>query len=192
MMVLCSKCKAAFDSKEPKCPKCGSADRSMEISDSFAAYESLVGIIDKQLYSGEKKFFSELRVKPSFNRDTQQDVMVSRKYNRPKECQGELGSYIEEIRDKDGKLIKITFDTLNEHIGHGSDRKNRRQQDAVVTRKYNGPGEGQGKFETYIEETRDKDGKLIKITIGILNEHIGYDNDRKNRKQPVDGGDSDA
>ena len=130
MIVFCSnpKCNTAYESSEPKCPKCGSTDRSIEIPDSFTAYESLIGIIDKNLYSGDKKFFSELTVKPDFDRDTQQDVMVTRKYNRQEEYIASDGSYIEEIRDKDGNLIKEpVIGKLNEHKGHGCDRKNRKQ-----------------------------------------------------------------
>lgn len=190
--IYCPDCGTELNVTDTQCPQCGSMNRTMEVSDSSVVYESLVGIIDKQLYSGEKKFFSELRIKPDFDRDTQQDVMVSRKYNRLEERQGELGTYIEEIRGKNGKFIKITYGILNKHIGHGNDRKDRRQQDVIVTQKYNRLEECQGEPGTYIEETRDKDGKLIKITFGILNECIGYDNDRKNRKQPVDGGDADA
>jgi len=126
--IYCPDCGTELKSEDTQCPQCGSKNRSIETSDSFAAYESLVGIIDEHLYSGEKDFFSEVDVKPDFDRDTQQDVMVSRKYNRLEECLGEPGSYIEEIKDKEGKLIKApVIGILGEHKGHGSDRKNRKQ-----------------------------------------------------------------
>ena len=126
--TYCSNCGVGLNLEDTQCPHCGSKNRTMETSDSFEVFESLVGIIDKQLYSGKKKFFSELRVKPDFDRDTQQDVMVSRKYNRLERNRGKRGTYIEEIRDKDGKLIKKpVIGILNEHKGHGSDRKNRKQ-----------------------------------------------------------------
>lgn len=127
MIVLCSKCKTAFDSEEPKCPKCGSADRFVGVLDSFTMHESRIGIKDERLYSGNHKFFCEVTVKPDFDRDTQQPVMVTRKYNRRKDRDPSEATYTEEIWTKSGEIIKRNTDKLSEHKGHGSDRKNRRK-----------------------------------------------------------------
>lgn len=124
--VLCSKCKTAFDSKEPKCPECGSKDRFVAISDSFSLHESRIGVEDKLIYPGKHKFFYEVTVKPDFDRDTQQNVMVTRKYNRRRDRDPSEKMYVEEIRTTSGELIKEATDQLSEHRGHGSDRKNRR------------------------------------------------------------------
>lgn len=129
MIVLCSKCKAAFDSEEPKCPKCGSADRSIEISDFFAMFESRVGVENKLIYPGKHKFFHEVTVTPDFDRDTKQDVMVTRKYNRRRDRAPSEKMYDEEIKTKSGKVIKKASEPLIEHKGHGSDRKNRKKTD---------------------------------------------------------------
>lgn len=131
MIVLCLKCKATFDSQESKCPKCGSADRSIEVFDSTIMYESHTGVENELIYSGKRKFFYEEKVKPDFDRDTQQDVMVTRKYNRRRDCISLDGSYVEEIKTKDKKILKRKTGKLSEHQGHGDDRKNRQQKEAI-------------------------------------------------------------
>lgn len=130
MIVLCSKCNATFGSNEPKCPNCGSEDRSIEVTDSFAMYESRIGLKNKLLYPGKRKFFCEVTVKPDFDHDTQQNVMVTRKYNRRRDREPSEETYVEEIRTKNGELIKRNTDVLSKHKGHGSDKKDGRNKNS--------------------------------------------------------------
>ena len=84
MLVLCSKCSTVFDCQEPKCPNCGSMDRDIGVFDSFDMYEKHIGVQDLsgETYSGKSKFFYEVKTKPDFDRDTQQNVMVERTFDR--------------------------------------------------------------------------------------------------------------
>lgn len=121
MMVLCAKCKTIFDCQKPMCPNCGSPDRDTIVSDSFAIYEKFFGVQDLsgETYSGKNKFFYEVKTKPDFDRDTQQNVMVERTFDRRED----RDSYIEEIKTKSGEDIKRNTDKLSKHKGHGSDRE---------------------------------------------------------------------
>ena len=98
MLVLCSKCSTVFDCQEPKCPNCGSMDRDIGVFDSFDMYEKHIGVQDLsgETYSGKSKFFYEVKTKPDFDRDTQQNVMVERTFDRRED----KDSYIEEIKTK--------------------------------------------------------------------------------------------
>lgn len=120
MIVLCAKCKTMFDCQESVCPNCGSPDRNIAISDLFDMYEKHFGIQDLsgETYSGKSKFFYEVKTKPDFDRDTQQNVMVERTFDRRED----KDSYIEEIKTKSGEVIKRNTDKLSEHKGHGSDK----------------------------------------------------------------------
>ena len=120
MIVLCAKCKSIFDCQESVCPNCGSPDRNIAISDLFDMYEKHFGIQDLsgETYSGKSKFFYEVKTKPDFDRDTQQNVMVERTFDRRED----KDSYIEEIKTKSGEVIKRNTDKLSEHKGHGSDK----------------------------------------------------------------------
>ena len=120
MIVLCAKCKTMFDCQESVCPNCGSPDRNIAISDLFDMYEKYFGIQDLsgETYSGKSKFFYEVKTKPDFDRDTQQNVMVERTFDRRED----KDSYIEEIKTKSGEVIKRNTDKLSEHKGHGSDK----------------------------------------------------------------------
>lgn len=124
MMVLCAKYKTIFDSQEPKCPNCGSMDRDIEVFDSFDMHEKHFGVQDLsgETYSGKSKFFYEVKTKPDFDRDTQQNVMVERTFDRRED----KDSYIEEIKTKSGEVIKRNTDKLSEHKGHGCDKTHRR------------------------------------------------------------------
>ena len=128
MMVLCAKCKTIFDSQEPKCPNCGSMDRDIEVFDSFDMHEKHFGVQDLsgETYSGKSKFFYEVKTKPDFDRDTQQNVMVERTFDRRED----KDSYIEEIKTKSGEVIKRNTDKLSEHKGHGCDKTHRRNSGA--------------------------------------------------------------
>ena len=70
------------------------------------------------LSAGKSKFFYEVKTKPDFDRDTQQNVMVERTFDRRED----KDSYIEEIKTKSGEVIKRNTDKLSEHKGHGSDK----------------------------------------------------------------------
>ena len=120
MIVLCAKCKTMFDCQESVCPNCGSPDRNIAISDLFDMYEKHFGIQDLsgETYSGKSKFFYEVKTKPDFDRDTQQNVMVERTFDRRED----KDSYIEEIKTKSGEVIKRNTDKLSEHKGHGCDK----------------------------------------------------------------------
>ena len=120
MLVLCSKCSTVFDCQEPKCTNCGSMDRDIGVFDSFDMYEKHIGVQDLsgETYSGKSKFFYEVKTKPDFDRDTQQNVMVERTFDRRED----KDSYIEEIKTKSGEVIKRNTDKLSEHKGHGSDK----------------------------------------------------------------------
>ena len=120
MIVLCAKCKTMFDCQESVCPNCGSPDRNIAISDLFDMYEKHFGIQDLsgETYSGKCKFFYEVKTIPDFDRDTQQNVMVERTFDRRED----KDSYIEEIKTKSGEVIKRNTDKLSEHKGHGSDK----------------------------------------------------------------------
>ena len=120
MIVLCAKCKTMFDCQESVCPNCGSPDRNIAISDLFDMYEKHFGIQDLsgETYSGKSKFFYEVKTKPDFDRDTQQNVMVERTFDRRED----KDSYIEEIKTKSGEVIKRNTDKLSEHKGHGSEK----------------------------------------------------------------------
>ncbi|WP_419011000.1 hypothetical protein [Dysosmobacter sp.] len=120
MMVLCAKCKTMFDCQEPVCPNCGSPDRDIAISDVLDMYQKHFGVQDLsgETYSGKSKFFYEVKTKPDFDRDTQQNVMVERTFDRRED----KDSYIEEIKTKSGEVIKRNTDKLSEHKGHGSDK----------------------------------------------------------------------
>lgn len=109
-----------FDCQESVCPNCGSPDRNIAISDLFDMYEKHFGIQDLsgETYSGKSKFFYEVKTKPDFDRDTQQNVMVERTFDRRED----KDSYIEEIKTKSGEVIKRNTDKLSEHKGHGSDK----------------------------------------------------------------------
>ena len=119
-MVLCAKCKTMFDCKEPVCPNCGSPDRDIAISDVLDMYQKHFGVQDLsgETYSGKSKFFYEVKTKPDFDRDTQQNVMVERTFDRRED----KDSYIEEIKTKSGEVIKRNTDKLSEHKGHGCDK----------------------------------------------------------------------
>ena len=120
MIVLCAKCKTMFDCQESVCPNCGSPDRNIAISDLFDMYEKHFGIQDLsgETYSGKSNFFYEVKTKPDFDRDTQQNVMVERTFDRRED----KDSYIEEIKTKSGEVIKRNTDKLSEHKGHGCDK----------------------------------------------------------------------
>ena len=109
-----------FDCQESVCPNCGSPDRNIAISDLFDMYEKHLGIQDLsgETYPGKRKFFYEVKTKPDFDRDTQQNVMVERTFDRRED----KDSYIEEIKTKSGEVIKRNTDKLSEHKGHGSDK----------------------------------------------------------------------
>ena len=120
MIVLCAKCKTMFDCQESVCPNCGSPDRNIAISDLFDMYEKHFGIQDLsgETYSGKSNFFYEVKTKQDFDRDTQQNVMVERTFDRRED----KDSYIEEIKTKSGEVIKRNTDKLSEHKGHGCDK----------------------------------------------------------------------
>ena len=109
-----------FDCQESVCPNCGSPYRNIAISDLFDMYEKHFGIQDLsgETYSGKSKFFYEVKTKPDFDRDTQQNVMVERTFDRRED----KDSYIEEIKTKSGEVIKRNTEQLSEHKGHGSDK----------------------------------------------------------------------
>ena len=95
-------------------------DRDIGVFDSFDMYEKHIGVQDLsgETYSGKSKFFYEVKTKPDFDRDTQQNVMVERTFDRRED----KDSYIEEIKTKSGEVIKRNTDKLSEHKGHGCDK----------------------------------------------------------------------
>lgn len=130
--MYCSNCGAKLTFNDLRCLKCGSLDKCIKASDSIAIddiREHLRETLDKELYSGKHKYSYEVKIKPDFDRDTQQSVIVTQTFNRRKDCDSAEKTYIEEIRTKSGELIKGSTDELSEHKGHGSDRKNRKRKD---------------------------------------------------------------
>lgn len=124
--IFCPKCSTKLDPASSKCPKCGSHDRFIDDSPAFPLDKVTLKIIEES-HSKGKKCLYETTIKPDFDRDTQQDTIVIRKFNKRKECIALEGSYVEEIRARDGKLIKKSVGKLVEHTGHGCDKKNRRK-----------------------------------------------------------------
>ena len=121
--IFCPKCSTKLSPSDSECPICGSHDRFIDDSPAFPLDKLTLRITEKT-DSEKKKCLYETTIKPDFDRDTQQDTVVIRRFNKRKECIALNGSYIEDIRTRDGKLIKRTVGKLSEHKGHGSDRKN--------------------------------------------------------------------
>lgn len=123
--IFCKKCSTKLAPSDAKCPKCGSQDRFIDDSPFFPLDKLTFGLTDKGQQSGDHKYLYETTINPDFDRDTQQDTVVVRKYNRQNISVD--GSYIEEVRTRDNRVIKKKVEKLSEHQGHGSGRKNRKK-----------------------------------------------------------------
>lgn len=127
--IFCKRCSTMLSPSDSKCPNCESKgyesyDRFINVSPTFPLSKLSFYLVDKDLHPGK---LYETYIKPSFDRDTQQDTIVIRFFNRRKECISLEGSYIEEVWTRDNKLLKKTVGKLIDHIGHGSDKKNRKK-----------------------------------------------------------------
>ena len=129
--IFCTKCSTKLAPSDSKCPKCGSPDRFIDDSPVFPLDKLTFGIIDKSQHSKKGRYLYETTIKPDYDRDTQQDTLVIRHFNRQKDCISIDGSYVEEIKTRDKKLLKVKTGKLSEHQGHGDDRKNRQHKDPI-------------------------------------------------------------
>ena len=125
-VVYCSNCGATLVSADLGCPICNSSNRfigmfdSVDVDDDRAHFREL---LDKMSYNGKHKYSYEVTIKPDFDIDTQQNVIVTRKFNRRNNLLLSEKTYTEEIYTRDGKLIKSNTDILVNHQEHGSAKK---------------------------------------------------------------------
>ncbi len=122
---FCTKCSTRLQASDLQCPNCGSYDRFIDSSPVFPLDKLTLGLIDKNIYSGKHKYAYEISIKPSYDLDTQQDVVVSRRFNRTQKNKSNEKTYLEEIMARDGKILKSNNDVLTKHKGHGSDKKDK-------------------------------------------------------------------
>lgn len=120
--------------KDLQCPKCGSKNKLIHISESCDMYDFVTAFLkrDKRIYDGDHRFYEETRRKIGFDWDTQQPCIVYRKYDRTSDGIKSDRSYIERILTLKGELIKDkkAKECLLDHQGHGNakDKGNRKRK----------------------------------------------------------------
>jgi hypothetical protein len=135
MNVQCGECgtplnESPSDADAQPCPACGSITRLIKVSiEDTLTLTSTLG--HKAKREGERKPFSEGKQGDDWSRRLGRYVTLSRHIDRDND------RYTETVTDpQTGEIIHQCSEPLNQHLGHGSDTKNRGSRVAPVQKQH--------------------------------------------------------